>query len=74
MNKRLKKGTKVLYRPLFGFGPQTEVTILSIDRCERKGSKYGKEVNSIPFKDKDYGVYDLDNGHWCYGDQIDAIV
>ena len=29
---------------------------------------------TYPFSEREYCVFDLDNAHWCYGEQIDDIV
>lgn len=72
--KTIKIGTKVVYRPAWGSEPPTTAIIRKIEKCAHKGEKYGKQVNQISWSSKDYGVYDFDNGHWCYGYQIDEIV
>ena len=70
----IKIGTKVIWRNSWGKDAPREAVVRKIEKCVDKGSKYGKRVDAISWDDKDYGVYDLDNGHWCYGYQIDSIV
>ena len=70
----IKAGTKVEYRPAWGSQPPKVATIKRIEKCSRIGEKYGNEVKEISWNNKDYGVYELDDGHWCYGYQIDKIV
>lgn len=39
------------------------------------GTKAPKAAKIIGTGEKnDQAVYDLDNGHWCYEDQIDGVV
>ena len=52
----------------------TVVEVKYIQRSEYKRDKYGVEVDSVPFSEREYCVFDLNNGHWCYGEQIDSIV
>ena len=63
MRKLLKIGTKVDSR----FG---EAKVTSIDLCENEGDKEGIRVEKIWVDLKDRCIFDLDNGHWCYGYQI----
>ena len=73
-NDVIKIGTKVKYRGCFGSGLPEIVEVEHIERGESVHSKYGKPVDSVPFYRREYCVFDLSNGHWCYGDQIDSIV
>ena len=74
INHIIKVGTKVKYRGCFGmFEPKTAV-VMGIERSEYKRCKYGDPVDSVSFADKDYCVFNLDDGHWCYGEQIDWVV
>lgn len=70
----IKIGSKVLYRGCFGMYSPTEVVVTGIERSDYKRDKYGKPVDSVPFGEREYCVFDLDNGHWCYGEQIDGLV
>ena len=71
----LKVGTKIKYRGRFGLEKPTIVTITNIERSKYKRDKHdGVNVDSIPFNKREYAVFDLDDGHWCYGEQIDEIV
>jgi hypothetical protein len=63
MRKLIKIGTKVDSR----FG---EAKVTSIDLCENAGEKEGIHVEKILVDLKDRCIFDLDNGHWCYGYQI----
>ena len=70
----IKVGTKVKYRGCFGMDKPTIVEVTHIERSEYKRDKYGVEVDSVPFSEREYCVFGLNNGHWCYGEQIDSIV
>ena len=47
--------------------------ITKIELCEKVGDKYGIEVKEIYTNLVDRCVFDLNNGHFAYGDQIDFI-
>lgn len=47
--------------------------IIGIELCENKYEKYGIEVKQVYALYKDRCVFDLDNGHWAYGYQVDII-
>jgi hypothetical protein len=66
----IKVGSKVIYKGSWGGDPEKEVEVLRIEKCEEEGDKYGTQVDDILWDEKDYGVYDLSDGHWCYGYQI----
>ena len=74
MKNIIKVGTKVKYRGCFGMDAPTIVEVTHIERSEYKRDKYGVEVDSVPFAEREYCVFCLNNGHWCYGEQIDSIV
>ena len=68
--KRIKTGMKIRHRL---FGGETCVGVVeSIEKC-KPGEKYGKSVASAPVGAGNY-VLCLDNGHWCYGDQVISII
>ena len=70
----IKVGTKVKYRGCFGMDKPTIVKVKYIQRSEYKRDKYGVKVDSVPFAEREYCVFGLNNGHWRYGEQIDSIV
>jgi hypothetical protein len=70
----IKVGSKVSYKGAWGTLPEKEVTVKSIEKCVSKRMKHGKVVDEIDYVKKDYGVYDLSDGHWCYGEQIVELV
>ena len=63
--KLIKKGTKVLTK----FG---EAKVVSIDLCQQEGDKEGIRVDKIWVDLKDRCVFDMDNGHWAYGYQVEV--
>ncbi len=71
-SKSVKVGTKIKHY-LFG-GTICEGVVQSIEKCEN-GSKYGRIISSMPMENRSRSyVLDVDNGHWCYGDQVISIV
>lgn len=72
-SKKIKIGSKVSYKGAWGTQPEKMVTIEGIEHCKREGDKYGTSVKEIPWVMKDYGVYNLSDGHWCYGYQIVSL-
>ena len=74
MNRVIEIGSKVIYRGAWGTEPEKEVTIEGMQLCEEEGDKYGIDTDEIPWEQKNYGVYDLSDGHWCYGYQIVELV
>ena len=65
MQKFIKSGTKVFTR----WG---EAKITDIELCQN-GEKYGIPQKKIFIEDKNRCTFDLDNGHWAYGDQIEVL-
>jgi hypothetical protein len=61
----IKIGTKVSSR----FGT---AKITGIELC-KNGEKYGIGQEKIFVEDKDRCTFDMDNGHWAYGYQINPI-
>jgi len=66
----IKVGSKVVYKGAWGSEPEKEVEVTRIEKCEEEGDKYGTQVDEILWSEKDYGVFDISDGHWCYGYQI----
>ena len=65
MRKLIKKGTKVLTK--FGEAKET-----AIDLCQKEGDKEGIRVDKIWVDLKDRCIFDMDNGHWAYGYQVEV--
>ena len=74
MAKIIKVGSLIKYRGDFGTATPSVVSVTNIERSEYKRDKYGKPVNEVPFSEREYCVFVLDNGHWCYGEQIDDVI
>ena len=65
MRQYIKIGTKVSTQ----WG---DAKITDIELCQN-GEKYGIPQKEIFIEDKDRCTFDLDNGHWAYGYQIQTI-
>lgn len=72
-SNKVKVGTKIRHR-VFG-GKVYEGVVESIEKC-KYGEKNGKSVSSMDMDNGSKGNYVLcvDNGHWCYGDQVLSII
>jgi hypothetical protein len=66
----IRIGDTVLWRGAFGQALERKAKVIGIERSGLQRDKYGVAVESIPYELKEYGVFDLDNGCWCYGEQI----
>lgn len=66
MRKQLQIGTKINCR----FG---EAKITAIELCEHEGLKEGIPMKKVWIDLKDRCVFSLDNGHWQYGYQVEAV-
>jgi len=69
----IKIGSTIKYRDNFGCGAQRTTIVRGIQHCAMQGAKDGEAVQSIAWYAKNYGCFDLANGHWCYGKQIDVM-
>lgn len=72
MSQIIKVGDTINWSGGFGRQAAKKAIILSISLCE-KGEKYGTPVDFIDVAQKYKCTFDLDNGHWAYGDQISQI-
>ena len=50
-----------------------EAKVTGIELC-KAGEKYGIGMEKIWLEHKNDSVFDLDNGHWAYGYQIEVAV
>lgn len=73
-NKIIKLGSEILYRGCFGIDKPTTAIVKQIERSKYKRDKYGEVVPEIPFSEREYAVFCLDNNHWCYGEQVDDVI
>ena len=67
---RVKVGDKINHT-LFG-GEACTGIIEDMQIC-RQGMKSGRSVKSADVS-KHHGVIDVNNGHWCYFDQVRAVL
>ena len=70
----IKVGDTVLCRGSWGSEAPQTVTITHLELCVEAGDKYGVRVAELPWSEKGRAVVDMDNGHWCYGYQIEPPV
>lgn len=73
-HKTLKKGMSVIYRPSWGHDAPVKVKVEYIELCDCEDAKYGVPVDEVAIEDIRRSTFDLDNGHWAYGFQIDEIL
>jgi len=66
MKEFLKVGDTVMGR--FGIAK-----ILKIEFCKNVGDKYGMKVNKCYTQDVNRCVFDMDNGHFEYGKDLDFV-
>jgi hypothetical protein len=57
---------------LFG-GKRIQGKVEHIEIGDKYNPKYGKSVQQCDTTKHPYGTLDLDNGHWCYFDQIKCL-
>ena len=69
--KTIKVGDKITYRGGWGNNEPKEATVENIEYCCEEHTKYGVCVNEVEEEDVRKSVFDLDDGHWCYGYQIE---
>jgi hypothetical protein len=79
MEQSITPGSRVIYAAAFGAGPRQAATVRQIDICA-PGAKEGTPVARISAsflaqrRDEVHAVLDLDDGHWCYGSQVLAVL
>lgn len=73
MNENLKVGNVVLCRGGWGREAPQPVTITHLELCAEEGDKWGVPVTELPWSEKGRAVMNLNNGHWCYGSQIEPL-
>lgn len=63
----------ITYRPGFGFQPPVKVKVIGLTLTQHPREKYGQEVLSVKMADVKANkvLFDLDNGHWAYSEQVD---
>lgn len=70
MSNVLKNGSKVIYRGQWGKLAPKETTIIGIEYCEN-GSAYGEPISAVTKENYLKCTFDLSDGSWCYGFQIE---
>jgi hypothetical protein len=71
----LSVGDVVNWRGSWGSDEPKQAKVEQIYKAQYLGDKEGKRVKQADWsdvKDRDY-IIDLDNGHWCYANQISKI-
>lgn len=65
-------GDTVTYRGSFGGGLAKRAKVVGLTLTEKPRMKDGQECLSVFVDDVKANrvVFDLDDGHWCYSDQI----
>ena len=69
----VKIGQEVTYRGAWGSEPPKRVKVTYIELCQQEREKYGTPVDEANVEDIRRCCFDLDDGHWCYGYQIDEV-
>lgn len=71
----LKVGDEVMWRGGFGDDPAKVAKVVQIEITEQARSKYGVSVDSVHWDmvKANKTLISLDNGHWCYGEQVSKI-
>lgn len=72
--KIVEVGMTVVYRGCWGAAAPKQVVIESITLCEEEGDKYGESVNCVGASDLKRCTLGLDDGHWCYGYQVEEVL
>lgn len=73
-NQTIKIGMTVVYRGSWGHDAPKEAVVESIELCECEGAKYGDPVDEVAIADVERSTFDLSDGHWCYGFQVDEVI
>tara|TARA_Y100001963_G_scaffold131026_1_gene187884 strand:+ start:4156 stop:4395 length:240 start_codon:yes stop_codon:yes gene_type:complete len=47
--------------------------VTNIELCEKPGEKYGIKMKEIWISLKDQCIFDLDNNHFAYGDELEVL-
>lgn len=69
--KYIAVGDEVVYRGAWGSAFPKKVKVEGIEKTKEEGDKYGGvPVKRIAVDEINYGIFDLSDGHWCYGYQI----
>ena len=71
----IKQGDTVLWRARWGAAPPVPATVEAIDFSPSGNPKGGAtvEVPEIATTEKHLCIFVLDNGHWAYGQNVEAM-
>ncbi len=71
----VKVGDTVLWKGAFGSGPEQEAVVKGLEITGVPYEKEGDSVDEVPWSLVRRGlvVFDLENGHWAYSNQISKI-
>jgi hypothetical protein len=72
MSNRIKVGDQVVYKGCFGMFPPTTVTVTGMELTRRPREKDGEHRESVSWEEvrANRVIFSLEDGHWCYSDQI----
>lgn len=75
MSSILKVGDKVSWRGSFGTAAPQEVVVKGMELTEHPREKSGVAVEAVSWDSvrANKVIFDLENGHWAYGEQISPI-
>lgn len=66
----IKVGDHVMWRGAWGGTPPRKVKVVGLETTHHLKDKYGEDVTEVDTDTTPF-VATLDNGHWCYGWQLD---
>jgi len=71
----VKVGDKVMWSGSWGSEAPQEAVVTGMEITTEPRSKYGREVQEASWDliSENRVMFDLDNGHWSYSDQISPI-
>ena len=69
----IRVGDTVFCRSGCGSETPQPVIITHLELCAEEGDKWGVPVSELPWSEKGRAVMNLNNGHWCYGSQIEPL-
>jgi hypothetical protein len=72
MKNIINVGDTITYRGSFGAGLAKQAKVMGLTLTEEPRMKEGQECLSVFVKDVKANrvVFDLDDNHWCYSEQI----
>ncbi len=72
MNNVIKVGNIIWYRPCFGMDAPKQARVEGLTLTQDRRSKYGVQYDCVShaYVMDNKVLFHLDDGHWCYSDQI----